>query len=201
MRNGSILDDALNGMKQNCPTISKFPVETSENDFKAAMKSQNEQCTGIALRKQLVPAKAEMTLDHNFRVTNAQQVRHLEDNTLALERDVATPVRLVYEAGLSYFETDDGVRMDINDPSGTLGSPKELDSEMKSWMAAFENACDSSRRGLPFPARTEMQIEWRGELRLTSDGRVLWKPEQHPDYSSVEGLCDALISVWVVMGA
>jgi hypothetical protein len=215
MRHGNIVDDALSvlltshAMPQepnpNRPGfmwgVAEQPGPVSKEEFEAAAAEQRQQCSSVCQDRRLAPAKTEMTLDHDFRVTNAQQARHLEDNTLALECDVVTPVRLVYEAGLSYFETDDGVRMDINDPSGTLGSPKELDPAMKAWMWAFEEACDDSRRRLPFPARAEVQIEWRGELRLTPGGQVLWKPERHPDYSSVEGLCDALIAVWVVMGA
>ena len=202
MRDESILDDALEALKAvkrfGHKKLSKnVSANTCDKKYATAIKEQSKH--SVLLRRRLAPAKIEITLDRHLNVVDASHSRHLEDSSMALDHDVVTPVILVRESNMSFFETIEGVRMPLHDPLGTLGMSKELDSAMQSWLNAFTKAVEDSRSRLSWSASSEFRIEWPGELRLTPQGQVFWKPGENPDYSSIEDLCTATIAVWSVM--
>lgn len=202
MRDESILDDAIADILGIVKMVGPGLVPesgTASREYEIALRFQKAKCASVPIRRALVPAKAEMMLSPDMKVLNPEQVRHLEDSTLALDKDVLTRVKLIHESGITFFESKSGIRMGVEDPVGTLGSPFWLCSDMSRWMAAFKKVIEASRSVLAFPASAELVVEWPGMLRLTPQGQVFWEPGTHPEYSSIEELCDATIAVWSIM--
>lgn len=148
----------------------------------------------VLLSRKLAPSKAEIYVSRSMEVANANSLRHIEGFYLALDKDVAIRVHLVHESNNTFFETDNGVRLAVDD-----SNRGDMDQAAIEWFGAFRKAVRDAKSKLPFPASSELQIDWSGELRMTPQGMMYWTPDSNPDFSSVEGLCDATVAVWSVM--